>query len=318
MARSVRTRFRAYQLGTDGSSFSYFGDGHFTIIEARLTAFSKPQLIAEMVRCGVESANALHITSWDVDHCAPTELEELLDLTHPSRVECPGYSPTSQTAESCLQLIKSYRIKRQNTNRSVDVKHITPDYISGLGIAQDIAFKDILYHPRWLDDECTNNNSTVKLFRRGIFNVLSLGDVESDQISAALRRQKILKNETDVMILAHHGADNGFTDKKFLETVSPRVAVCSSNFANQYDHPRQEVRDLLWEHKIRLFTTKTGDVIIKSVGDHTGRLQVINLKSGSTDVSSTYDFESKKRRLLSFNGDTIRQIYAPTPYHRRG
>ena len=37
MVKKIYTRFRAYQLGNAGSSFSYYADGHFTLIEARLT-----------------------------------------------------------------------------------------------------------------------------------------------------------------------------------------------------------------------------------------------------------------------------------------
>ena len=122
-----------------------------------------------------------------------------------------------------------------------------------------------------------NNNSTVKFFRRGSFNVLSLGDVESADISARLRRDKYLSRETDVMILAHHGADNGFTNKSFLERIEPRLAICSSDFDNQHDHPRDEVRGLLYEQGIRLMTTKTGDIIVESIGDHTGPFRATNL-----------------------------------------
>lgn len=35
--RPVITRFRGYQLGAAGSSFSYFANGIFTLIEARAT-----------------------------------------------------------------------------------------------------------------------------------------------------------------------------------------------------------------------------------------------------------------------------------------
>jgi competence protein ComEC len=150
----------------------------------------------------------------------------------------------------------------------------------------------------------------VKLFRGGCFNVLSLGDVEDSKIGARLRRCRILTSETDVMILAHHGADNGFTTKNFLRHIDPSVAVCSSNFDNQYDHPRQEIRDLLHEEGIRLMTTKTGDVIIWSIGDHTGVYEVVNLKTKSTEVSSIATFVSKKVHILDANGDALRERYA--------
>jgi competence protein ComEC len=309
MMKSIVTRFRAYQLGVPGSSFSLFADGHFTVIEGRLTEFSKVALVYEMHRCGVEFADSLHITSWDADHCNRHELQGLLDLIRPLRIECPGYDPYTDHGEGCLEIIAAYRDAQLKANRTPTVRHVTPKYIAGLQKAGDLAFEDTLYNPLHLDADCANNNSTVRHFRKGSFNVLSLGDVESPNISARLRRSRILKSETDVMILAHHGADNGFTTKGFLARLAPRLAICSSNYGNQYDHPRDEIRDLLHEQDIRLMTTKTGDVIVKSIGDHTGAYRAVNLKDSSKDISSTMDFRSKKGRILSFNEDTLRQRY---------
>lgn len=45
-----------------------------------------------------------------------------------------------------------------------------------------------MYWPKEIDANNANNNSTVKQFRSGSFNVLSLGDVESTNISSYLRR----------------------------------------------------------------------------------------------------------------------------------
>jgi competence protein ComEC len=317
MMKSIVTRFRAYQLGVPGSAFSYFADGEFVLIEGRLTDESRPSLIHEMQHCGVETAKTLHITSWDSDHCNRHELQELLDLTRPLKIECPGYDPYTDHGEGCLEIIGSYRDAQGRSNRAPTIVHVTPRYIDGLEEAEAAAFKNTFYSPRHIDADCPNNNSTVKHFRTGSFNVLSLGDVESPNIGARLRRSRILRTETDVMILAHHGADNGFTTKKFLAHLEPKLAICSSNFDNQYDHPRQEIRELLHEQEIRLMTTKTGDVIVKSIGDHTGQYRAINLKGNSQEISSTMDFKSKKGRILSFNADTLRQRYEkPRRYGR--
>ena len=54
-----------------------------------------------------------------------------------------------------------------------------------------------------------------------------------------------------------------------------------------------------------------------SVGDHTEDCRAINLITNSTAVSSEFGFTAKKERLLSFNNDTIRQMYAPVPPWRR-
>jgi len=185
-----------------------------------------------------------------------------------------------------------------------------------LAAAERLAFRDVLYNPRWLDQNSANNNSTVQLFREGSFNLLSLGDVESPDIAARLRRDKYLGREVDVMILAHHGADNGFTNRRFLEHIEPKLAICSSNYDNQFEHPSEEIRELLHDQGIRLMTTKTGDIIVMSIGDHTGMFRAINLRIGSTEISSQCDFKSKKATLLSHNAETIRQLYSPSPSYR--
>jgi competence protein ComEC len=228
----------------------------------------------------------------------------------------PNALDVSESGNDCRQMIQKYEAQKRNSNRPVDLQYITPKYIEGLQVAERLAFKNVYYSPRWLDPNCANNNSTVKFFREGSFNLLSLGDVESHDISARLRRDKYLGREVDVMILAHHGADNGFTNKRFLEHIEPQLAICSSDYDNQYDHPPNEIRELLHDHGIRLMTTKTGDIIIKSVGDHTGQFCAINLRADSTEISSQCDFSSKKARLLSFNADTIRQLYSARPSYR--
>jgi competence protein ComEC len=119
------------------------------------------------------------------------------------------------------------------------------------------------------------------------------------------------------MILAHHGAHNGFTNDKLIKALKPSLAICSSNYGSTYDHPRQEVKDILHSNGVRLMTTKTGDIIVSSEGNHTGKFQATNLRSNSAEISSKQSFSAKKAKLLSFNEDTTRQLYSPTPAYRR-
>lgn len=204
--KAVVTRFRAYQLGSAGSSFSYFADGHFTLIEARLNDTNAPSIARELANCGVETIGCLHVTSWDADHCSASELPVLLDALRPAKIECPGYEPSSDNGKDSRRLIRSYEAEQRTTNRLVALQYVTPGFIDGLGFADRLAFSDVFYNPLWLDPDCANNNSTIKFFRTGSFNLLSLGDVESHDISARLRRYTYLNREVDVMILAHHGA----------------------------------------------------------------------------------------------------------------
>lgn len=93
------------------------------------------------------------------------------------------------------------------------------------------------------------------------------------------------------MIIAHHGADNGFTTKEFVEKINPRVAVCSSNYDNQFEHPRQEIRDILYHADVPLYTTKTGDVIIDCPSGDQAR--IYNFVSNNEVLNSSRTFTTK-------------------------
>jgi competence protein ComEC len=319
------TRFRAYQLGSKGSSFSYYDGKSFTLIEARLTDLSRPRVDKEMEICGVSRPACLHITSWDTDHCARKELEEILDRYRPVRIEYPGYEPASDTAKECRMLILGYpkRVARTalvqsggQAHPTVVVQRVDPPYIASLSAAEALGYRDIVYGPYVIVPDNNNDNSTLKLFRTGSFNVASLGDAENNFISARLSNCRIFASEVDVMMLAHHGADNGFTTQRFLRVTKPTIAICSSNYDNEYEHPKPEIREMLKKHDIPLYTTKTGDVAVQSVFPHTDTYRVINLKADSTEISSVATYKTKKSKKLANNLDTLRNLYVPAkrPY----
>lgn len=274
------TRFRAYQLGECGSSFSYTVDNHITLIEARYNDVNNENVISEVLLTGKEHIDCLHITSWDEDHCKSEELAVILRSLLPSRIECPGYLPDTDCGKESIKLIDEYWKQHKN----ITLKCYTPDYISGLSSGNELGYNDIIYNPITIGEN-NNDNSVVKLFRQGRFTVLSLGDCEDSAIAQRIMACKIASTEVDVLILAHHGADNGFTTKEFIDKIAPKVAICSSNYDNKFDHPRQEIRDILYEADVPLFTTKTGDVIINcqngtiaTVSNYIGNNEILNSK----------------------------------------
>lgn len=147
MMKSVVTRFRAYQLGCPGSSFSLLAGGHFTVMEGRLTGLSGASLEHEMRLCGVDSADNLDITSWDSDHCNRHELQELLELIQPPTIQCPGYDPYTDHGEGCIEIIGAYRDRPRNTNRKPRIEHITPASIANLGESQRLGFSNLFHGP---------------------------------------------------------------------------------------------------------------------------------------------------------------------------
>ena len=308
VARAKITRFRAYKLNSAGSSFSYFNGSKFTLVEARYSDDNKISIKQEMQLCSVDTINIVHITSWDQDHCVPSQLKDIISKFSPGKIEYPGYEPHSDSGKECLKIINAHNAQKTNKIKFV---RLTPEYIKSLDPAQNYGYKDIIYHPKSIDTEIPNNNSCIMQFRSGSFNVLSLGDVESTNIAAGLRRLRTVHREVDIMILAHHGANNGFTTSKFLQQTRPALAIACANYANQFNHPKPEIRQLLIKHQIKLFTTKTGDVIVYSTGDHKTKYRAVSLQTDSKKVSEQLDFNSKKGIILNQHTDNLRARLNP-------
>lgn len=294
-----RTRFKAFTLKTAGASFSYFDGEHFTLIEGRVP--ENNVIEDEMTICGVSSIDTLHITSWDQDHCSYAELEHILEKYKPNKVEAPGYSPHSDSGEKCKALIETYR----NSKSKPKVNFITPEYIKSLDKGRTLKYTNILFHPKtiWQED---NDNSTIKLFRSGMFNVLSLGDVEHAEIGAMLKSTSF-RREVDVLILPHHGAKSDLLTKDFLEKLAPSVIICSSNHGNQYDHPRQYVRNIASELEIPLYTTKSSEVVIESINAHVADYSVTQTQANGVEDLET--FRSKKFVALNKPKDNLKKSF---------
>jgi len=256
------TKFRAFQLDTPGSLFSYYKYNEYTLIEARLPIGGIDVLRTDLSFHGKPNIDVLHITSFDGDHCKYDDLIQILNHLRPNRIEIPHYKPESEDGLLCYNLLRGYERVHQEFVRNVIV--YTKEYISSLTNASERGTNNVAYHSSY---SCDNKNdmSLIKLFRSSGFNVLSVGDCESEDIANYLISSSFIGTEVDVLILANHGANNGFTTGKLLDYIKPKIAICSSNFGNHYDHPRPEVCSLLQYRNIPLLTTKRGDVLIYQI-----------------------------------------------------
>lgn len=276
------TRFRAYQLGENGASFSISVDQYFVLIEARYNSVNKSHIIYEMGLSGVAHINVLHITSWDEDHCKSTELEDIIKELKPSIIECPGYDPHTITGIRSLSII---------LNSGCKVVRITPSVVQSQFFTRLVG-RDLFFGPINIKKGTTSNNmSVIKLFRIGSFQVLSLGDCEDSDIAERLVEEEIITKEVDVLILAHHGADNGFTTTDFLKALNPRVAICACDWDNMYSHPSDKVRSMLSNLGIKYYSTKAGDIIAQSVDKY--KFKVSNYITNNEKKDSVETFTNK-------------------------
>jgi competence protein ComEC len=253
------TRFRSYQLSSPGSSFSISVEKNFTLIEARYNETNDPHIQWELNNLNLKFINTLHITSWDKDHCNYDELCIILKKLMPKNIECPSEAPTTENGQKSLSKINEYVRSHEWAHKY----EITPAFVKSEEKLPLIG-KDIFFNPIVNGDK-SNDNSLIKFFRIGSFQILSLGDCENPEIATRLMTNGILQREVDIMILAHHGADNGFTTLEFLKTIKPKVCICSSDYGNKYDHPRDIIRQRCSTLGIPLFTTKRGDIIAQTI-----------------------------------------------------
>lgn len=289
---SYLTRFRAYQLDSAGSLFSYFKQGEFTLIDGRLPKGGVEVLLEELSLCGVNHVNFLHITSWDVDHARYMDIVQILNQLRPDHIHIPAYLPESEEGKLVKRLFDGYdNIHSKYVNNVIQCNSA---WYASLPFAHPSGTENIVFEPETTGDN-KNNKSLIKFFRSSGFSLGTFGDCESAFISDRITHPGSLLGEMDVMVLAHHGADNGFTNNDFLQKCNPTVAICNSNYDNQYDHPRPEIRNMLYQSGIRLFTTKTGDVLIyQRIGNTYA--EVYNLISNNTQLSSAYTFLPKRFR----------------------
>lgn len=280
------TRFRAYQLPNKGSSFSLRVDNHFTLMEARYNELNREHIEWELSLLKRSDIDVLHITSWDIDHCNYRELCSLLRNLIPTIIEYPSEQPTTDNGKKSLAEIKNYA----QIYSFCKLIPVTPEVVR-YGLRLRNKGQDVFYNPR-VNGPISNDNSVAKLFRVGSFHILSLGDCMDASIAQALMQDEILRNEVDIMILAHHGADNGFTSIEFLRAINPLVCICAANYSNEYEHPKPVIRARCSSLGIPLFTTKRGDIIAQTVD------------SKHFKVSNYVSNNEKRETLLTFANKT--------------
>lgn len=285
------TRFRAFQLDSKGSLFSFSKGNNYTLIEVRIPKGGIEILRNDIRLNGKETIDILHISSWDDDHCDFDSLIQIINNFRPNRIEMPSYEPDTENGQSCKRTILNYEDIHQRYIYNV-IKY-DRQYINSLPPAIYWDTTNIVFHSLY-DVNNHNDMSQIKLFRSEGFNVLSLGDCESEEITDYLINSgHIVKNEVDILILPHHGSHNSMLNGEFLDFCKPSLAVCSSNYDNEHDHPRQNIRNLLSTRNIKLMTTKRGDIIIQQEYAHS-RVVAHNLVSNNEAVEEPFPFTTKR------------------------
>ena len=108
------------------------------------------------------------------------------------------------------------------------------------------------------------NNSSVVLRIDAGRRFLLTGDIEKEAELALDDRDF----RADVLKVGHHGSRSS-TSARFLEAVSPRIAVISCGRHNLFGHPHPSVLEALGEHRVRTWRTDlNGSIDVDVRGGH--------------------------------------------------
>lgn len=161
----------------------------------------------------------------------------------------PDVTHNTYTFSSLLDAIEENDVKLKVAKAGVNI------------LKQESLSIDIL-SPNGRTYEDMNNYSAVLKITYGDTAFLFMGDAEKDI------ENKLKSNlKSNVIKVGHHGSYTS-TGEKFLQRVSPEVAVISVGEGNDYGHPHDEVIERLKRHNIKVFRTDyDGTVVIGSDGE---------------------------------------------------
>lgn len=199
---------------------------------------------------------------------------DLIILTHPERDHMDGL----------IEVLKRYRVENilwtgvlrdtveYNVWKSLIKKEKAKVFIAKAGqeIKTDssppLVFK-ILYPLQNLEGEMVKNSNDTSIVAQLIFgksSFLFTGDASKSTEKKLLEENTYL--DSDVLKVGHHGSKTS-SSEKFIEKVSPEVAVISVGRENRYGHPCQKVLENLAKYGIKVLRTdRDGDIKIISDG----------------------------------------------------
>jgi competence protein ComEC len=188
---------------------------------------------------------------------------DLVLLTHPDHDHIAGL----------LEVLERYKVKNilwtgvsADTAENEEWQNMIKEEKSNIYIARSgqqikggLALLTIFYPFESLEGKKgsnTNNTSVVARLTFGETSFLFTGDIYRSAERALLKEG--VEIDSDILKVAHHGSKTS-SDKEFISSVSPDVAVISCGKDNPYGHPHETTLDALGE-AIIMRTDLIGDV----------------------------------------------------------
>lgn len=117
-----------------------------------------------------------------------------------------------------------------------------------------------------------NTSSLVFLFNLYNNNFLFTGDIP-------IKETKIILNDnfitTNYLKISHHGSKHN-TDEEIIKILQPKYAIISAGRNNIYNHPSNEIINILKNNNVIYYTTQEGSIIIK-IWKHKTRIRQVKV-----------------------------------------
>jgi competence protein ComEC len=229
LANTFSDRFRiiVFDVGQGSSALIETPRGTQVLIDTGISGAALPEL-GDSMDFFDRTIDALVLTHFDSDHIGGAL--EILSRYNIRSVYVP-YLPDETDPEIALQIIES---AKQNNTQIIDVD-------AGDSMLIDDAVIEFLWPYENVDDETHSSNDTSIVLRVTYNNATALfpGDASKviEDIIVETYGDVI---DSDMLLLGHHGSDTS-TSARFIETVTPDVAIVSAGRGNSYGHPHQSV-----------------------------------------------------------------------------
>lgn len=232
----------------EGDSILIETDGKYMLIDAGENDKSQV-VISYLDNLGIEKLDYVIATHPHSDHIGG--MADVIRHYKIGKVIMPNATHTSKTYENLLDTISDKGLK-------ITKAKVGQEYSLG-----DASF--VILAPKSSDYDSLNNYSVAIKLTYGKNSFIFAGDAETVSENEMLQNDG-LDLDADVLKLGHHGSSTSSSDK-FLDAVSPDIAVISVGEGNQYGFPHDEVLQAINKRKIKLYRTdKQGTIILESDG----------------------------------------------------
>jgi len=248
---------------------------------------------------GVEKLDYIIATHPHSDHIGG--LADVIKHFEVGKIIMPNAVHTSKTYEDLLDTISEKGLKITKAVAGNEYK---------LGKASFV-----ILAPNSSDYDNLNNYSVAVKLINDNNSFIFAGDAEVQSENEML--QNGINLDADVLKLGHHGSSTG--SSKFLDAVSPEIAVISAGEGNQYSHPHTEVLQALKERNIKLYRTdKQGTIILESDGSKISadkdpyKINEEDLKTKTDNISDDTKSSADRNKTDSGNTGTSKTDTAKT------